>query len=561
MDIYLVLSIFLVLSAATAFLLERLGFTRLAGYILTGVLIGLIFSEDVENNRKFLDFFCEVAITLVAFEIGREIGFERIRKLDLIPIAILSFEVFFALALAFLFGSLFKLRLAEIVFLAIIFSFSSTAILFKLMETLNFPEETKKQIFTVTVLEDVLAIVILAILPNFRFEELEFFDFLKFGVFFILITAVLITFGVTIFRKLFTKVVEPNELGVAIILGSTFFFATVSKFFGLSPALGAFSAGVALSTHPMNRELSEYLKPLREVFLIIFFVSLGVEAGLIESFSPILLIAPLIVFFRFLAFTSANWFVTGRGLEESIKIGFTASCVGEFGIVLTYEAMKIGLIGLEFLTLSILSVIFGALISSSMSRNSDKYSGKISSMIPAEIKIFVDKISVNIRRILEGKTSTVVSEIFFRIVRNVLVLIAVVVISSAVLYVSDLLFPDFSLVLFLFILLLIFVATIVVSMKTRKYSEELYELFFDQNKKMVLVKDLIVGLIFMLLLFLSFGLAIIVSSRFFVELTQRLYNLDTSSLVVLTILMFFVLVMLLTYKKLKWILFLITRNK
>lgn len=551
MDIYLLLSVFLGLSALMAFLFKKMGFSHLAGYIVTGFLLTQMFAENIEANGELLKFFSEVAITLIVFEIGREIGIEKLRRMNLIPMTILGFEIFFAFFLALLFGILLKLNFIEVLILAIIASFSSTAIIFKIMEDLKFAEDTKKQILTVMILEDVYAVIILAILPNLRFGDFEIIEFIRFGTISLLITVILIISGITVVRMLFTKIVEPNELGVAIILGSTFLFAVISKSLGLSPALGAFSAGVALSTHPKNNEIGEYLKPLREIFLILFLVTLGTEAGLIKEFSPILLLAPLIVLARFLAFTSANWFTSGKSLEESIRIGFVASCVGEFGMVIAYEATKIGLVNLEFLTLSAFSLILGAMISSKTSQNADKYSNKISSIVPIEIKTLVERISVNVRKIAEGKTSEVVRETFFRILRNVIILIATIILGSLVIYLSDRFLPYLSTLLipiaFLFILLSIFL----VGINTKKYSEDLCNIFIEQSKLNPVLKNVLVGSIFTALVLLSLDLALLVSSSFLIELVNRVYNVEISYLVTLSTIIILLTLIVIIYNRLR----------
>lgn len=555
MDIYLLLSIFLGLSALMAFLFEKIGISRIAGYILGGAMFSMIFAENIGTNKELLSFLSQVAITLLVFEIGREIGIERIEKIDLIPLTILGFEIFFAFALALFVGNLLRLDFISIFILAVIASFSSTAVLYKLLEDLKLSEIVRKQILTVAILEDVFAIIVLAILPSFKLGTLQFTEVLRFGFFSIAIVFILIFLGITIVKRIFVKIVEPNELGVAIILGSIFLYAMISKLVGLSPALGAFSAGVALSAHPKNREIGEYLRPMREIFLILFFVSLGAEAGLIKDLSPILFLAPILVLLRFLAFTSANWFSTGRSLEDSIKIGFVASSVGEFGIVVTYEATKLGLVGLEFLTLSALAVILGSIVSSVMVRNSDKYSKGISSKVPHEIKTIVEKISANVNRIIEGKTSKAVQETFFKIIRNVIILMVVIVVGSSSLYLSDYIAPEFTRILLPIILFSILLTILLLAFKTKKYSEELCKLFVEKSNLNPAFKDVMSGSTFLAILLLSIDLAILISGKFFSDLMLRLYNLDISNFIVISFLILLFLLVLIVYRRLKKFLF------
>lgn len=471
--------------------------------------------------------------------------------MNLIPLIILSFEIFFSYFFALLFGTVLKMDFIEILILATIASFSSTAIVYRLLSESGLQDSAKREIMLVMVFEDIYAILILALLPNLKFGILEPVEILRLVVLSLVITAILITVGLTVVRKIFVQIVKPDEPGVAVILGSTFLFAIVSKSFGLSPALGAFAAGVALSAHPRNSELSEYLRPLREMFLIVFFVTLGTEAGMINHYNPLLLLAPIIVFFRFLAFTSANWLTTGKSLKDSLKIGFVASSVGEFGMVITYEATRLGLVSSELLTLSALSLILGALISSKLSKNADKYATKISSIVPAEMEVFIDKISENISKILEGKANEIVNEIFFRILRNVLVLVMTTLTGVASIYVSDLLFPSISTYLAIAIFSVLILAIILVAINTRKHAEKLFSTLVVGNRLGPIFEEAIISITFFAIVLLSLNLALLVSGNFLVSMVNRIYGIDITLFFMTLVLVLLILVPLIGYLKVK----------
>ncbi len=551
MEIYLLLSVFLGFSALLTYLFERVGFSRIAGYLITGIVVSLLFSENLKANTELLNFFSDVAITLLVFEIGREIGIEKIRKMNLVPLMILSFEILFAFTFALFFGTILKLNFVEIMILAAAASFSSTAIVFRLMSELGFSEEVRRETLMVMVFEDIYAILILAILPNLRFGRLEFAEILRLLVISITITAVLVAIGLTLIRKIFIRVVSVNETGVAIILGSAFLFAAISKYFGLSPALGAFAAGVALSAHPRNPEIGEYLRPLREIFLIVFFVVLGTEAGMINAFSPLLLLAPIIVFLRFLAFTSANWLTAGKCLEDGLKVGLVASCVGEFGMVITYEAARLGLVSMDFLAMSAISIVLGALISSRLSRSADDYAAKISSAVPNEVKNAVNKISANVHRILSGRASEIVRETFFKLLRNVLILVLTIMLGSASLYISDHLFPTLSVYIFVVILSAIILAIVLIAINTKTHAQELCLNFVREGRLGFVLEEVIVSTTFLSLLLLSLSFAILAAGSFLVAIVDRFYNIDIAHFVALAVLSLFLAVIIVWYVKIR----------
>ncbi len=173
MEIYHLVALFLGFSALIVYLFERIGLSRIAGYIIAGIVLSFFLSETLKANIAMLNFFSEVAIILLVFEIGREIGIEKIRKMSLTPLIILGFELLFAFTFASFFGTILKLNPLEVLILAGVTSFSSTAIVFKLVSELGFSDKVRKEILMVMVLEDIYAVLILAILPNLKFGILD----------------------------------------------------------------------------------------------------------------------------------------------------------------------------------------------------------------------------------------------------------------------------------------------------------------------------------------------------------------------------------------------------
>lgn len=528
MDIYVLLAIALGFSALISFLFMKMGFSHVVGYLIAGVFLSLVLRENIEEYEAVLKFFSDIAITLLVFEIGREIGIKGMRDFKFLPIAILLFEILTAFLLAVILGNLLEMTAIEVLVLATIGSFSSTAVIFKLLDELKFDEDVRKLVLSVMILEDVCAMIILAILPQLAIA-INFFEVVRLVVFSLAITATLVILGLTLLNRIFKKVIEPNELGVSVAISSAFLFATISKFFGLSPALGAFAAGLALSMHPKNIEIGNYLKPVREIFLILFFVSLGLEAGLPSDFSPLLLFVPiLIILGRFYAFTASNWVFSKRSLEDCIRIGFLATSVGEFGMIIAHEALKLGLVGREFLSLSAIGVVLGTLSSSKLSPK-NYYAEKIASFVPPEVKALVSSISVNVTRVMESRGGEFVRSLILRIARNVVAVIMVSVIGSTSLYVLDVFAPELKYLSLAFILAIVFAVILVVSVRTKSHVEELCRLLVEKRGLDPRIKKVFSGLTFAVIMLTSLNLIILFSGRFFIEIVKEALMVPLSS--------------------------------
>ncbi|MEM0315722.1 MAG: cation:proton antiporter, partial [Archaeoglobaceae archaeon] len=456
-------------------------------------------------------------------------GIRSIRNLTFLPIAILIFEILTAFLIAILVGNLFELKAMEIFILAAMGSFSSSAVVFKLLTDLKFDDEVKRVILTVSVLDDIWAIIVLAILPQLAVGHVHFIEIASLLVFSIVVTAALVFLGLTLLNRVFNKLIKPDELGVSLAISSALLFATISKSFGLSPALGAFAAGIALSMHPRNVDLGNYLKPVREVFLILFFVSLGLEAGLLSEIPVILFFIPILILFgRFLAFTASNWVFSKRSLDECVRIGFLATAAGEFGLIVSYEALNLGLIEREFLTLSAITMILGALSSSKFTPKTD-YAEKIASLVPMEIKVFVDSISMSVSRLVESSGGEFMRLLVIRIARNVLVVVVVSLIGSAMLYILDFFTPELRYVNLAIVLAIIFAVILAVSMRTKSYVEDVCSLLVEKRGVNPKIKRVLSGLTFTFIMLTSLNLIILVSGRFFVEVAKEILMIPLGS--------------------------------
>lgn len=528
MDVYVLLSIVLGLSAFVSLLFMKMGFSHVAGYLIAGVFLSVAFRGEVEVYKDALKFFSEIAITLLVFEIGREIGIRGVRDLKFLPLAILIFEIFTAFLLAVILGNLMELNTMEVLVLATVGSFSSTAVIFKLLSHLNFEEDVKRVVLSVMILEDICAMIILAILPQFA-GGVHVFEVLRLIFFALAVTASLVFFGITLLNRIFEKVIKPDEIGVSVAISSAFLFAMISKFFGLSPALGAFSAGIALSMHPRNVEIGEYLRPVRELFLILFFVSLGLEAGLPGEISLLLIFTPLLIILgRFYAFSASSWIFSKRSLSECIRLGFLATSVGEFGMIIAYEAMKLGLVGREFLSISAVGVILGTLVSSKLSQKIE-YAEKISSLVPTELKALVDIVSINISRVLESKGGEFVRLLVLRIARNVVAVLVFSITASASLYVLDLFVPELKYVNLAFVFAIVFATILLVSIRTKNHVEEICSLLVEKRGLDPKIRRVLSGLTFAFIMLMSLNLVVLVSGRFFVEIVKEALMLPISS--------------------------------
>ncbi len=538
MDIYILIAITLGLSATSALLFRRAGFSEIAGYLAIGIILSFTLSEKFVENKALLSFFTEIAITLLIFEVGREIGIKDIRRLSFLPAVILFSELVASFAIAVFVGTILKLKIYEIFALAIIGSFSSTPVIYKILEKLKVEEDVKKLLFTLVILEDIFASLILILIPNLKLDSFSFLNIIQFlflSASFAILLLLLGFFLIKAFRNL-----KPDELGIAIAISIAFLFSALSRSFMFSPALGAFIAGLAFSSHPNNKEIGEKIKPIREFFLILFFTSLGLEAGLYLSFSPLVIIMPLLVVTtRFLSITFSTWVFSKRSLQDSIQIGLIGTSVGEFSLVILHEATNLGIVGKDFLLISAACVIFGTIVSSKLSFKSE-YAAKLSSIVPIKIKLFVDNLSVNVLRVIEGKESEFVRQITSIIFRNVVIVVIVSIFGSASIYFFKSILPQLKYPLSMITLATIVAITFLIAKRTKAHAENLCCLLVEKRGLNPVLKKILSTTIFFFIMLTSINLILIVSGEFILHLVEEVFSLTFGHrfLALITILVF-----------------------
>lgn len=281
MDLLLTnLMLVFVLAVVIGVIFKYIGLPSIIGQVIVGLGIGmsgLLNAESIEMMHVL----GSVGITLLLFLVGLEMNWREIKKVGskvlfiFLSQSLTLFLIFIALAVFLL-----KLDFLSAFMLSVSLSLSSTIVVVKVLsEKKDLSSFTGKLSLGILLLQDILAIVLLVFLPSLgrsiNFQDLGFL-LIK------LVSIVLIVnvIGHTIITKILQLVIKSGE---DLILFSLAWFMVVVfmsvKFFGLSSEVGAFLAGLSLSTSWGHFQIINKVKTLRDIFLTLFFVLLGLQIG------------------------------------------------------------------------------------------------------------------------------------------------------------------------------------------------------------------------------------------------------------------------------------------
>ncbi|PJE67502.1 hypothetical protein COU95_02080 [Candidatus Shapirobacteria bacterium CG10_big_fil_rev_8_21_14_0_10_40_9] len=343
------LLIILVLAFIGGFLAKKFRQPLILGYILAGVTIGSLAVSAIAGRGQ-LESLAEIGVALLLFSLGIEFSFARLSRVREVAFWGGLIQILSCIFLGILIFPRFGFDFYSSLFLASCFSLSSTAVVTKILLEKGELDSLPGEIMVGWLLiQDLAVLPMLLILPRIAvLESLPLWQIpLILGKVGVLLLLVFIL-GRVVVPKILDRVAAVNsrEILLLAVVALCFLAASGTYALGLSFALGAFLAGLIVSESSQNHAIFSEIRPLRDIFSIVFFVSLGMmltpgfllsHLGQILGLAFVVIIIKLIVVLAlvlYLGYHSKTAFLVGVGLVQ----------VGEFSFVLARTGISQNLI-------------------------------------------------------------------------------------------------------------------------------------------------------------------------------------------------------------------------
>ncbi|MGB4768767.1 MAG: cation:proton antiporter [Candidatus Saccharimonas sp.] len=386
-SIFTQLSLVIAVAAVIAVIMRLLKQPLIMGYILTGIIVGPSVLNLVHAKDAF-ESFSELGITLLLFIIGLGLNAGVIRSLgrvSLVTASVLLTTVGFAgygasLALGF------DVPTALVLGLALFFS--STIIILKVLSDNKELSRLYGQIaIGVILVDDVVAtlalVVVAALSSNEHFTPMTF-GFLAIKA--LLLGGGLAFLGAFVMPRIGKLFATSQELLLLFSIAWGLIVATVFHMVGFSYEVGALFAGVSLAGLPYATEMAAKLKPLRDFFVVIFFVTLG-EAftfnAIAQSLVPAIVLSLVVMIgkpFILLATLGVQRYTKLTSFKAAIHL----SQISEFSIILVMFAATTGLIQHE--AVAVITLV--ALITIGLSTYLMKYDDQLYKLLEKPLRHF-----------------------------------------------------------------------------------------------------------------------------------------------------------------------------
>lgn len=336
------------LAVITVVLFRKLMIPSIIGFLVTGILAGpyalrlITSTHDVEQMA-------EIGVVLLLFTIGIEFSLSELMRIRHLVFWGGGAQVLLTIILVAVGGMILSLPLNQALFFGFLLALSSTAILMKLlMDAGEIDSPHGKSALGVLVFQDLCVVPLMLLTPFIAGQGGDGSDILLMllragGV--VLVAHVGARYAVP---WVFTQVVKARsrELFILTVIFVGFGTAWLTSLAGLSLALGAFIAGLAISESEYSHQALGDIIPFRDAFMSLFFISVGMLLDLrifLEKPIVIILLVLGIVIIKSVVATGAV-LLLGIPARIAIVTGFSLAQVGEFSFVLSQVGLKNGLL-------------------------------------------------------------------------------------------------------------------------------------------------------------------------------------------------------------------------
>ena len=335
------LALILICAGVMTLLFKKLNQPLVLGYVVAGFLASphMPYTPSVMDTAN-IQTWADIGVIFLLFALGLEFSFKKIVKVGGAAIIAACTIIFCMILLGITVGTGFGWQRMDSIFLGGMIAMSSTTIIYKAFDDLGM---RKKQftglVLSVLILEDILAIVLMVMLSTMavrhNFEGSEMLESIGKLLFFLILWFVVGIYLIPELLKRCRKLMSEETL-LIVSLGLCFGMVVMAARTGFSAAFGAFIMGSILAETVEAESIERLVKPVKDLFGAVFFVSVGMmvdPAMIVEYALPIIVITLAVIFGQSL-FGTLGVLLAGQPLKTAMQCGFSLTQIGEFAFII-----------------------------------------------------------------------------------------------------------------------------------------------------------------------------------------------------------------------------------
>src|SRR5277367_4644806 len=321
------------------------------GYVLAGLLLSPLTPGPRVHDVHTFEIMAEIGVILLMFSIGIEFSIPELLRVKWVALIGAPIGISLSIGLGVGMGFLLGWPVLQGVAIGCIISVASTMVLMRLlMDRGELSSEAGRVMITLTLVEDLAVVILTVLLPSLSSSSGADYTQVIWQIsksLLLLVPVVLV--GWKIVPRLLARVQKTGDEEIALLLVLTICFvvAALTEAIGLSLPLGAFAAGMLLGSCDYAHKLAAKTLPIRDAFVALFFVTIGMlidPRTWLSNWRLLLVLAGLILVGKFVV-----WFAVVRlfrySAQTAFRVGIGLTQIGEFSFILAQVSLHAGLIG------------------------------------------------------------------------------------------------------------------------------------------------------------------------------------------------------------------------
>lgn len=393
----------MIAAGVAALVFERLRLSKILGYVLAGVLIGPSVMGWVQSSAT-TQTLADVGILFLMFSLGLEFNLRKLRHAGPTAIFIAVLDVVIILWIGYQLGRAFGLGPIASLFFGAIICDSSTTVLSKTLKDMDqIHEDFSHIVFGATIIEDVIAIALIAILTGVASTGGLHASsiFLQMGEL-VVFLVVLVVLGLLVVPRFLVYISKfrSEELSIITVMALGLGVSVLAVSLNFSLALGAFLIGAITAESRMIGRIELLVTPLRHMFGAAFFIAVGmlVQPSLMIQHPFAILGASALVIVVKLVDCTAGAFLTGNGLRTSFKTGIGMAQVCEFAFIIATLGLALNAIPPVLYQVSVGVAVLTMLANPFLLRHADRLADGIGRFIPLGVRTNMELYVQGVRR-------------------------------------------------------------------------------------------------------------------------------------------------------------------
>ncbi len=346
-SVFAELSLVLVVTLVVSIIMKMIRQPLILGYIIAGLIVGPSALHLIHATELF-ESFSEIGIALLLFIIGLGMHIDEFKRLGKV-VFLVALNTFITIALlGFASASILGFHKTEALIIGLALFFSSTIIIVKILSDKREQNRLHGQIaIGVILIDDLVAtLALLFLVAGKDGGGLNLNQLLVLGAKGIILMLFLVICSRKILPKVSRYMANSQELLFLAAIAWGFGIATLFERAGFSIEIGALFAGVALASSPYVQEISARLRPLRDFFIVLFFITLGERldiSNLGSAIVPALVFSAIVILGKPIIVMATSGLL-GYTKRVSFKAGVNLSQISEFSIILVMLAVAEGVV-------------------------------------------------------------------------------------------------------------------------------------------------------------------------------------------------------------------------